>query len=105
MGNLFVSEDWVSVEGEKRYRSGESGVYETFTDNIGELFLSCQKEYGKCVSKMFVDSSNGAKQIGWVFEKRRKYEDCNDTYLCETWVSLHDAPETRSVEYHYHFID
>ena len=97
---LFVKETHVNrTEG---YRLGDSGVYETFTDNTGRLFRSLQKEFGRCTGKCYIDMPDGsAKQIGWVFQKRQKYTDCNETYLAETWVTLHSAPPTRTVEYHY----
>ena len=70
---------------------GESDFYETFTDNKGELFKSLQKEYGRCVSKMYIDLKDGStKEIGWVFQKRKKYEDCEKTFLLETWIQVKD---------------
>jgi hypothetical protein len=41
-------------------------------------------------------------QIGWVFEKKVKYQDCNKFYLQETWVELHDSMPDKTVKYHYH---
>jgi len=68
---------------------GESLPYEAFTNNIGELFRHFQKEYGKCVSSMYRDKSDGtAQKIGWVFEKREQYCDCDDYYTRETWVRV-----------------
>lgn len=62
---------------------------ETFTDNIGILFKSLQKEYGRCVSKMYRDLKDGSTVVvGWVFSKKRKYEDCEDTYQHTVWVEL-----------------
>ncbi len=100
MANLFVNETWVNAT--KGYQIGDSDVYESFTDNPGELFRSLQSEYGRCVSKMYSDSKEGTKCIGWVFEKRQKYDDCNETYLAETWVSIHDVPPVKSIQYQYH---
>jgi hypothetical protein len=94
--NLMVNESWVNAT--KGWRCGESGVYETCVNNVYQLFRAMQKEYGRCVSKMYVDEANGkAKHIGWVFQKRRQYDDCKETYIQETWVSVHEKPDETSV--------
>lgn len=52
-----------------------------------EVYKTALKEYGRCISKIYVDCKDGiTKHIGWVFQKRAKYEDNNNTYLQETWV-------------------
>lgn len=85
------------------YVIGESGLYTPFTDKPGELFKALRREYGKCVSKVYVDKlDNTVSAIGWVFQKLQKYEDCNKTYLAETWVTLHDDKPTVDTTYHYH---
>jgi hypothetical protein len=58
------------------------------------LYKMLAKEYGRCVSKMYVDGKDGkAIQTGWVFQGRCKYEDLNETYLREVWVTvLTDKP-------------
>ena len=99
MQNLYVQEEWINKT--EDHRNGESGVYETFTDDRGELYRSCLKEYGRCTGKVYVDTVDKARQVGWVFEKRTRYDDSNETFLLETWVTVHSAPETRKVEYHY----
>lgn len=83
---------------------GETEPYEPFTEDTGRLFRSLQQEYGRCSSKMYVDlKDGGSKQVGWVFEKRARYTDCNETYLQETWVTVYQSYEKRTVveaEYH-----
>jgi hypothetical protein len=65
---------------------------------IGDIFRYSQKEHGRCTGKVYV--GNGIP-VGWVFVKRKKYEDANETYLHETWVSLLDKDEIRRErEYH-----
>ena len=101
MSNLYVRENWIDVD--RNCGMGSSDVYETMHDNTGDLYRALVKQYGRCVSRQYIDDKSGnTKQIGWVFQKRSKYEDCNETYLLETWVSVHDAPPTKSVEYHLH---
>jgi len=58
-------------------------LYET----VSEVYKGAQAEYGRCASKIYIDKMGGGVQhIGWVFEKRQKYQDCNKTYLQETWI-------------------
>lgn len=86
----------------ERHTIGASGLFEPFTDNIKTLFSFYQREYGRCISKVYIDSPDGtAKAIGWVFQKHMKYDDCKDTYLQETWVVLHESKPIVSTEYHY----
>lgn len=74
-------------------------VTETQFNAVGNLFNSLQKEYGKCISKMYIGDHN---QIGWVFEKRIKYNDCDEYYIQETWVSVlnHEPEITKTYDYH-----
>jgi hypothetical protein len=84
---------------------GESEVFESYHETPGEVFRSCQKEYGGCVSAVYVDTKDGGTQrVGWVFQKRIAYEDARtkeDTYIREVWVTLHPAKPTRTIEHHY----
>ena len=77
-------------------------MYETFTDSVGELYRAMRREYGRCEGRVYRDTADSTKAIGWVFVKRMQYEDSPDTYLRRVWVTLHDAPATRTVEYHFH---
>ena len=58
---------------------------------VGDIFRYSQKEFGRCVSKVYLDTDDGVKQIGWVFQKRERYEDSKETFIHETWVSLYDV--------------
>lgn len=77
------------VNASKQYHIGNT-QYEPFTDNIGKLFRSYQKEYGKCISYVYIDNRTGGKSrpVGWVFVKKMKYDDCDKYYLHETWITL-----------------
>lgn len=100
---LLVQETFLNkTEG---YCLGESPVQETDCDTPGEVYRFAQREYGRCTSKVYIDGTDGkARAIGWVFVQRLKYEDTGDTYLRETWVTLHDAEPTRTIEHHYHMM-
>ncbi len=83
----LIKEDFVNST--KGYSFGSSGWYIAFTDDTKKLFKRLQREYGKCTGKMYIDTKEGAtKAVGYVFQKREAYTDCNETYLKETWVEL-----------------
>ena len=98
--NLYVNEVW--IDSTRHLGIGESGVYETFTDDPGELYRALQREYGRCISKVYIDGEKGETlPIGWVFVKRRHYEDTGEPYLAETWATLHERPPTQTTRHHY----
>jgi hypothetical protein len=106
MPNLYIKETAVEVKtpGEPGCIIGESGVYESFTDDAGKLYRDLVREHGRCTGKMYIDPKAGGKprHIGWVFLKRRAYEDApRKTYLAETWVSVHTAKDTVTREEHF----
>lgn len=73
------------------YHLGDSGWYEPYTDNIATLFRSLQREYGRCVSRVYVDTPDGESDaIGWYFEKTLPYEDArskHDVFVRGCWVT------------------
>ncbi len=100
---MLIQENFINrTEG---YRFGDSDKYEPFTDDLGRLYKFLMAEYGRCTSRVYVDTKqNGTKAVGWVFIKRMKYEDCNKTYLREVWVTLFDSPDDVTVQEHHHFL-
>lgn len=101
---MKIKEVWINQT--KDYSYGDSGYYEPFTDDKRKLFKALSKEYGRCASKVYVDTKEGTKAVGWVFEKSMKYTDCNKKYIQETWVTLYeDDPETVTRDYHYIGLD
>ncbi len=105
--SLFIQEDWRQIQnmpdGEiERYGLGSSDVYETGIETKGELYRTMMREHGRCTGKVYVDTKDGkTKHIGWVFLRRKKYDDCNKTFLAETWVTVHEKPPTVTRESHY----
>jgi hypothetical protein len=103
--SLFILTDGVNAtEHHRIWCSGDVGPEDTHCDTPGEVYRECVKEYGRCTGRMYVDTDGAPKAVGWVFVKREKYQDCDDTYLQETWVTLLDAPDTVTRERHYHYI-
>lgn len=93
----------IAINRTENYRCGESGKYEPFTDDLGALFRSLQREHGRCVSRIYIDGGKAedVKAVGWVFVRRRQYEDSAETYLAETWVTLYEREDTITHEHHY----
>ena len=83
MTNIMIEETLVNES--EGYLIGKTGVYESFTDSRKILFKSLQREYGRCVSKVYADD----KPIGWVFEKTVRYEDTEEPFTMSTWAILH----------------
>lgn len=94
----------MQTEEDKIYSNGESGFYEPFTDDIKQLFKALQREYGRCTSKVYIDTPEGIKPIGWVFEKKMQYTDCKDFYKSIVWITLHKEKPTKTIEYHYQYL-
>jgi hypothetical protein len=51
------------------------------------------------------DGGKRAMPIGWVFEKRAKYTDCDEMYMQETWVTVHAHAPEREVRVTEHLFD
>lgn len=98
--SLYAQESFVNAT--DGYRCGDSDVYETFADTPGDLFRAMRREYGRCTGRVYIDTEDGVRSIGWVFVKREQYQDADESYLKETWVTVHDAPPTVTREHHYH---
>jgi hypothetical protein len=93
--NLHTKETYINRDRDAIF--GESEILETEFARIDELFLSLQREFGRCLSKAYIDDGD---QIGWVFSSRQQYTDSNDTYIREVWVTVHNEPPTIITEYH-----
>ena len=77
--NLCIGEDTIPIN-------------KTYIYSMSDLYKLGLREYGRCISKCYVDDS---VHIGYVFQKRAKYEDTDETYLQETWLSVeHYTSET-----------
>jgi hypothetical protein len=102
-GTMLIQETWIDKE--RNCINGESGKYEPFTDDTGKLYRAMVKEYGRCTGHVYIDTKDkGTKVIGLVFIKRQKYDDCDKTFLLETWVTLYDAPDEVMRREHHHFL-
>jgi hypothetical protein len=84
-GTVVMSESYINET--RGYIIHDSGWYEPYTDDIGRLYKSCQQEYGRCISHVYFDTTNGIVPVGWVFQKRVDYTD-KGSYLQSVWVSV-----------------
>lgn len=85
----------VNCDTRMRYMDEREPIAGTIFEDIdedrlaGALYRHGVEEYGRCTGKVYVDTaSRGTIHTGYVFLKRERYEDSNDTYLCETWLSV-----------------
>lgn len=59
------------------------------TPDMGEIYRQAQREYGRCVSSVYVDREDGSpRRVGWYFVKRCQYEDTGEPYLRGAWVRV-----------------
>ena len=97
---LLMKEEFVNVTKGHRFGGGEP--YEPWTEDVGKLFRTCQREYGRCVSSVYVDQKEGPSiRVGWVFQKMDRYEDTGKPYLRETWITLYEQADEVVRTHHY----
>jgi len=114
--NVYTHEDQVIRESDERAYLAHDGerfpVSESIFDFDGtpkgvanlrrQVFRFGQREYGRCTSKVYIDDRKGeSHQIGWVFEKRQRYEDSDGTYTLETWLTLVEEINGKFVSVHF----
>ena len=88
---MIVLEEFINADRGNLFHSDKRYVEDA---SIGELFRTMSREHGRCISKVFVDRPDGSAQhVGWVFQKRERYEDTGEPYLRETWVSVLERPD------------
>lgn len=74
-----------------------SHTYDLADDfTMGKLYRYGRDEYGRPVSKAYIDTAGGdVFHIGYVFEKRDRYEDTGESYLRQVWVTIADRIPAR----------
>jgi hypothetical protein len=99
VGNLWVEE--VFVDKADKVIIGEHEPYETAYDNAGDLYKALASSYGRCQGKTYVEIDGEEKHTGWIFEAKVEYDDCEDTFVREVWVTVLTGPHTVKVTPHY----
>ncbi len=91
---LHVREQRVNADkGEQFYDEGFDCDASTILEDAtpGGIYRYASREHGRCVSKMYRDRDDGPPlHVGWVFIKRDRYDDVDETFLCETWVTVYE---------------
>ena len=101
---LYIREEHLEVdhENDRRIHFGDTGVVESAYEDIGKLFRELQREHGRCTGKVFIDTKAGDRQhIGWVFEKKDEYTDTHESFIHETWITVHEDKPTVETTYDY----
>lgn len=87
---LWIQETFINET--KGYQFGHGPWIDSECETTGELFRQLSREYGRCISKVYVGEG---KPVGWVFEKRMEYDDAyriedkrERVYLRHVWVSV-----------------
>ncbi len=95
---LWIQESFINVT--RHCRLGDGEPEETGSETTGELYASLRAIYGKCVSKVYLDTEYGTIAVGWVFQKKMEYEDAyrfsdksERVYLQEVWVTVMEPCE------------
>jgi len=92
----------VYINKTEKYRIGEDTIKQEDTEikTLSDLFKYGKKNYGRCISKVFIDSDDGKTiHIGYVFEKKDKYTDTKDDFIKEVWVTIEHYTEIIKREY------
>jgi hypothetical protein len=113
MSNLYI--EIYQTNETAKFRIDNPKFEETKYSNKGALYRALEKEYGRCTSKILVETSGKPQQVGWSFEKREYYSDVGIgkpikylnkkerdslTFMCGTYVSVHTAlPEVTTKHY------
>jgi hypothetical protein len=63
----------------------------------GDLYRAMRREYGRCISRVYIDTNGQTLPIGWVFVSRQRYDDTREPYRREIWIMLHEHGE-RTIE-------
>ena len=90
------------INRDKNCTSGENSLpaEDSFIDNLSDLYKFGLKEYGRCTSKIYIDrDKDSTVHIGYVFIQRLKYDDSNEYFINETWLSLEHYIEEINREY------
>jgi hypothetical protein len=90
---LYVEETHVDTKEDCRYWASE--IEETDYESVGAIYRAMRSQYGRCVSKVYIDTmQNGVQATGWVF-RGKVVNDENPyrepyKYVREVWVSVYE---------------
>jgi len=61
---------------------------------VKDILKYYREELGACKGKVFIDVEDKSIHIGYHFVKKMKYEDVDEYYYREAWVTLNKYKET-----------
>lgn len=88
MSHLILREDYVNATKGWGIGDSEIALEDSIIETKADLYRYGLREYGRCTGKVYVDTESGPKAVGYVFQARVKYEDADETYLREVWITL-----------------
>lgn len=88
---LLIREFYMNED--KGYWYDYEEYYRSHTDDLGMLYKSLQKKYGRCLSRI-----NPYDRIIYYFLKRMPYDDNSGTYLQKTKIVIRDVQETEKIQ-------
>src|SRR5437879_3634113 len=98
---FWINEEHIMVDendDETNLLLGQTGFYEVNAlVTLGELFRDLRSRFGRCTGKVYIDTKDGTKAIGWVFRRRTTPGDYleGEPHLCDQWISvLKSEPRT-----------
>lgn len=71
--------------------SDDFPLEDSIIDTRGDLYRFGLREYGRCTGKVYVDTPDGPRHCGYVFEGRDRYQDTGELYLREVWITVDDV--------------
>jgi hypothetical protein len=74
---------------EERYCTQSHEQMDMEATSLQEVFGNLREEFGRCTGKVYIDKKDETtRSIGWIFEKRERYEDNDKPFILETWVTI-----------------
>jgi hypothetical protein len=95
----IVRETYVNVDKNAIIGENDMPQEDTIITGLKDLYKYGIKNFGRCVSKIYIDKKDKQLHIGYTFRKKMQYEDTKEFYTQETWLSLEHYKETRTKEY------
>jgi hypothetical protein len=89
----------VHEDADRDMRYHETPYYRPFTDDKGRLFRSLQREFGRCTGKVYAETKDGDRPVGWTFQKKEQYTDTGrygrkpKYYTRLVWVMLAEVDD------------
>ena len=98
--NLHIQELWTATTQTKQIGQSESD--KTFSGNMGDLLDQLRDQYGRVISRVYLDSATGDQLIAFVFQQKIKADSA--TVIRQTFVTIRQNPVNDSLICHFHLL-